>query len=180
MRPTKGWVVSWFTLLRLLNYYCGLSEAENICLSEVKDWSSSINLCEVTALPQLFTSNAKSDKYFVEIGKVFSNILIVSRKKILCFIKSISQRFIFGRYHIDETVIFNWRRIILHSDGIVTYDIEEYLDDISYLEMPSTRRKEQIRKSSKAGISQYLQLTRSLFWISLGVLLLAALAENHL
>lgn len=143
---------------------------------------SSINLCNVPGPPHVLTNSAKSYKNFVAIRKVVDDFLIIGRKKnIESFVKSLCQRFYVGRYHIDETTFCNGTRISRQGDGSVTYNMEEYLGSINYyLEICTTRRKEQRCKCLEAKLNKCLQLTGSFNWMGHDVLPQAAFAVSPL
>lgn len=106
--------------------------------------------------------------------------MIGQKNNIQSFIQLISRRFNVGRFYINETVVFNEIRIFRQSDGVVAYDMKDYLDGIQYLDISRTRRKEQSFKRSEAERKQYLQLAGSLNWIGHGVLPQEAFAASRL
>lgn len=136
-------------------------------------WSSRIR--------QLFTKYTESDKDFIAIEKVFDDFLVICREQIIQpFIKSKWQLFNFKHCHINEMEVFNRIHISRQSDGSETYDLQEFLESSSYLDISRTRRREQGCKSLKTQIHPFLQPNGFLNLIGNGLHSQAVSLASHL
>lgn len=157
-----------------------LCESGRIWQLVIDGWLKSQDLEEVPGLPQIFI-RLVDGIIVLALCKVVDDILIVgSAEHIHEFYTALSEKFTVGRMHMDQTVIFNGLRIARESNVDVVYDMEEYFNSITTIDITRDRRKQSNSPCTDQENRRFFSLTGSLNWLGHGVLPQASFAASHL
>lgn len=103
--------------------------------------------------------------------KVTDNHLLAGQKQsIITFSNSLSARFQARKVQIEDSHLFNGCRIQKHLNGLVSLNMQEYWDSVSYIKLDANRQKCLDRNANKDKISQLKRSCGELIWLGFAVL----------
>ncbi len=115
---------------------------------DVESWmTSSYNLEEIAGFAQLFVLKSTQKEPILFVAKVVDGLLLAGTSaKIHRFHDALSAKYKVGLFNPHPPFVLNRLHIEMNENGDVKASMEEFMDTISPMDIPRTRRKQKRRQ----------------------------------